>query len=84
MCKGDLDGAVSLKLIGNHFGWNLAIHDIAFLIKVMHGVEGVKDGARFFDFVVNFTNESDMQPYETVAYGKWESTGAITADTSSQ
>ena len=83
VCKGDLDGAVSLKMIGNHFGWNLAIHDIAFLIKMMHEIEGVKDGSRFFDFVVNYTNESDMDTFETVAYGKWESTGAITAVTSS-
>ena len=63
----------------------MTIQDVAFLIKVMHDVEGVKDGSRFFDFVVNYTNESDMHPFQPVAYGRWESTGAImgTAVTSS-
>ena len=84
ICRGDINGVVDLRLIGNRFGWSLTIHDIAFLIKVMHEIEGVKDGSRYFDFVVNYTNESDLHPYETVAYGKWESTGAITAVTSSR
>ena len=60
------------------------MHDVAFLIKVMHDIEGVKDGSRFFDFVVNYSNESGVRPFETVAYGKWDSTGGITAGTSSQ
>lgn len=71
-------------MIGNHFGWSLTIHDVAFLIKTMHDIEGVKDGSRFFDFVVNYTDGLDMRAFETVAYGKWESTGAVTAGTDSQ
>lgn len=57
----------------NHFGWSLAIHDIAFLIKEVHRCQGDKEQVRYFDFVVNYSKEEGGRKMQTVAYGEWES-----------
>ena len=77
-CKGNLPGVVRIKVVKNVYGWKMAIHDIAFLIKVVHEIEGVKDESQFFDFVVNYTNNLDAHPYQTVASGEWEKSDAST------
>ena len=60
-----------MSLVENTVGWKMAYHDLAFLIKVLHDTEGVKDEAPFFDFIFNYTDELDERPYERVVNGEW-------------
>ena len=57
---------IRMSLLENFVGWEMAYHDLAFSIKVLHGTEGVKDEAPFFDFgsITKSTDELDSQPYQ--------------------
>lgn len=84
VCNGNLPGMIRTNLVENSVGWKMAYHDLAFLIKVLHDTEGVKDVAPFFDFVFNYTNELDDTPYQRILNGEWVRTYSGTAATSAQ
>ena len=71
MCNGNLPGVIRMNLVENSVGWKMAYHDLAFLIKVLHDTEGVKDEAPFFDFVFNYTDELEERGYQRVVNGEW-------------
>ncbi len=70
-CHGNLPGVIRMSLVENTVGWKMAYHELAFLIKVLHHTEGVKDEAPFFDFIFNYTDELHERPYERVVNGEW-------------
>ncbi|CAF9936683.1 hypothetical protein IMSHALPRED_010857 [Imshaugia aleurites] len=82
VCNGNLPGMVRMNLVDNTVGWKMAYHDLAFLIKVLHDTEGVKDEAPFFDFVFNYTDELDDHPYQRIVNGEWVKTYGGTGATS--
>lgn len=84
VCNGNIPGMVRMYLAENTVGWKMAYHDLAFLLKVLHDTEGVKDEAPFFDFVFNYTDELDDHPYQRVVNGEWVKTYSGTAVTSAQ
>ncbi|KAM0800984.1 hypothetical protein BDR22DRAFT_888998 [Usnea florida] len=71
VCNGNLPGMIRMNLVENSVGWKMAYHDLAFLIKVLHDTEGVKDEAPFFDFVFNYTDELEKRGYQRVVNGEW-------------
>jgi len=73
VCNGELPGMVRVDLDENNVGWKMAYHDLAFVLKVLHDSEAVKDKVPFFDFHVIYTPETEGTPEETVAYGSWDS-----------
>ena len=75
---------VRMNLVDNSVGWKMAYHDLAFLIKVLHDTEGVKDEAPFFDFIFNYTDELDDHRYQRVVNGEWVRRYGSTAATSAQ
>ncbi|CAD6594089.1 MAG: hypothetical protein ASARMPRED_008517 [Alectoria sarmentosa] len=84
ICNGNLPGMVRMSLVDNTVGWKMAYHDLAFLIKVLHDTEGVKDEAPFFDFEFNYTDELGSTPYQRIMNGEWVRTYSGTTATSAQ
>ena len=83
-CTTDSPGTLSMKVVKNDFGWNMAYRDIAFLIKVVYYNRALQHSAQSFDFVVNYTNDRDRHRFRTVASGEWRNTNGNTAGMSSQ
>ena len=69
--NGQLSGMIRVDLDDNDVGYNMAYHDLAFVLKVLHDTEGVKAEVPFFDFHVNYTPDVDERPPETVMHGSW-------------
>lgn len=82
-CYGD-PGVLSMKRVEQSTGWLMAYHDLAFLIKVLHDTQGVKDEAPWFDFQFGWSNRTGVYPHVPIINGKWDRSYGTTAVTSVQ
>lgn len=79
VCNGDSPGQLRMTLVRNTIGHNLAIHDLAFFVKVLHDERAVQDSTAFFNFAVYCS--LDGAPAEQVADGQWGSKFGATVAT---
>ena len=71
--NGNARGALRFRLEENDADWDMAWHDLGFILKVLYDLEGTKSNAQFFDFHVNYTPDSQAKEAETVMSGSWDS-----------
>ena len=80
--NGNAPGSkLEMTLKQNTARWDMAWHDIGFLLKVLHDVEAVKDESQFFAFEANYTPDLSEMTYQKVVGGTWM---APIGETSSQ
>lgn len=64
-------------------GWLMAYHDLAFLTKVLHDTQGIKNEAPWFKFQFGWSNQTHVYPHVPIVNGKWDESYSSTAATSS-
>ena len=69
--NGNAPGAIRMQQKRNDVDWNMAWHDLGFILKVLYDMQGTKDSVKFFQFTVNYTPDTEAKEYETVMFGNW-------------
>ena len=63
---------VRVDLVENTIQYEMAYHDLAFVIKVLHDEEAVKDETYFFDIEFNYNPNITTTPdLQRVMDGQW-------------
>ena len=61
-----------MDLVENTIDYEMTYHDLAFVLKVLHDEEAVKDETFFFDFEFNYSPDTTTTPtLQRVMDGEW-------------